>query len=225
MFLIGKMMVYLLLAGGIGLGAGWLLRNLQAQRSEEQAARMAHDAKSKLPQLESLLRGRDEQIGKLKQDVADAKRELKEGLDAARKHDQARVGLEREIATLKQKLAAQADLADLSQETGVDNDADNQLIAELSAEIARLKQALADASQGAPTGAGSSSSDEVLLRAECDSLSLRLQTLEREHRVAVEELTAEQGRVGELERERELQNKSLQVLHQQLRNERTRKAS
>jgi IMP dehydrogenase/GMP reductase len=61
-YLIFKMFVYLILAGGIGGPAGWLLRNLQAQQSEEKARRVVTDAKSKVPQLESLLRGRDEQV-------------------------------------------------------------------------------------------------------------------------------------------------------------------
>ena len=61
-FLIAKIFVYLLLAGFVGAAAGWLTRNLQAQRSDENASRAVNDAKSKMPQLESLLRGRDEQV-------------------------------------------------------------------------------------------------------------------------------------------------------------------
>ena len=79
------MFVYLVLAGAIGVAAGWLLRNLQAQQSEEMARRQVHDAKSKMPQLESLLRGRDEQITKLKEEIRERRTHSKslEGEQAA----------------------------------------------------------------------------------------------------------------------------------------------
>ena len=77
MFLVGKIFIYLFLAGAIGAVSGWLMRNLQGQRSEESASRAAHDAKSKLPQMESLLRGRDEQIAKLKAQLGELTAEAK----------------------------------------------------------------------------------------------------------------------------------------------------
>ena len=76
-FLIFNIFIYLLLAGLIGAAAGWLMRNLQAQRGEEEAARAVADAKSKLPQMESMLRSRDEQVAKLKIQFAEAGIELK----------------------------------------------------------------------------------------------------------------------------------------------------
>ena len=84
-FLIAKMFIYLLLAAGIGFAAGWLLRNLQAQQSEEKAQRAVHDVKSKLPQLESLLRGRDDQIVRLQAEIRERRQEHKETAQALSK--------------------------------------------------------------------------------------------------------------------------------------------
>ena len=77
-FLIVKIFIYLLLAGGIGFGAGWLMRNLQAQKQTEDATRAMNDAKAKLPQLESLVRGRDEQLKRMRDEVTELKSDLKE---------------------------------------------------------------------------------------------------------------------------------------------------
>lgn len=71
------MFVYLVFATGIGGAAGWLLRNLQAQTSDEKARRAVVDAKSKVPQVESLLRDRDEQVTKLKEEVRERRMENK----------------------------------------------------------------------------------------------------------------------------------------------------
>ena len=232
-FLIGKIFIYMFLAMFIGIAAGWLLRNLQAQRNEESAARAMHDAKSKLPQIESLLRGRDEQITKLKEHLQEAKTSFAE-------HDQ-------DLRTVQQKLREQERLAKRWQQSAeaksagandlvdldaaavdssdnnalvdeVDEGETNVLIAELSSEISRLKGELEQA-QSHP------SDDETLLSVEVESLRAQLERAESKLAIATTDLTDEQNKVGELERERELQNKSLQVLHQQLELERTRRVA
>ncbi len=57
---------------------------------------------------------------------------------------------------------------------------------------------------------------------ELQSLEQRLKQKGQEHERTSKVLEQEQRRVVELERERELQNKSLQLLHQQLELERER---
>jgi len=95
-------------------------------------------------------------------------------------------------------------------------DADG-LIAELSAEISRLKEQIALA-QAPQSAAGEAAAQTAQLRE-------RLAQVEKQLALAQADPTHEQNQVAELERERELQNKSLQVLHQQLDLERTRRVA
>ena len=214
-FLILKMFIYLVLAAAIGGAAGWLFRNLQAQKSEENAHRAVNDAKAKLPQLESLLRGRDEQISKLKAQLAETKTQLNEQDQEHRATEQQLKEKEREVRRLQQGAEARqmTDGPDNFDVEAMDQSEDtNALITELSSEIARLKAELANRESAVkPVDA-----DETLLQVEMDGLKAKLKNAERELEIAKAELSREQTKVTELERERELQNKSLQVLHQQL---------
>lgn len=70
-FLILKMFVYLLLALAAGVGAGWVLRHIAAAKQEEDVQRTLADARARVPQFESLIRSRDEQIKRLKEDLKD----------------------------------------------------------------------------------------------------------------------------------------------------------
>ena len=105
-------------------------------------------------------------------------------------------------------------------------------IRSLKQEIARLKSELEsakleimqlDAMQGTPQPAsGDSGEADEDLRHEMLELEARLRQKAEEHKATCKALDKERGKVVELERERELQNKSLQVLHQQLEIERER---
>ncbi|XOV83867.1 MAG: hypothetical protein ACFHXK_01880 [bacterium] len=227
MFLIGKMFIYLLLAGGIGGAAGWLMRNLQAQRTEENAQRSVTDVKAKLPQLESLLRGRDEQIQKLKAEIADRKtaaaeleQAVRAGEQSLREQQRISARLQQTVDARKSKPLTDFDLSGEADEETDTTDTDN-LIAELSAEITRLKEQLA---QKATTPAASNA-DDTLLQIETEALRNKLVSTESKLKTVHADLLQEQNKVSELERERELQNKSLQVLHQQLELERTRRVA
>ncbi len=222
-FLIFKIFVYLLIAALIGAAAGWLIRNLKAQKTEENAARAVNDAKAKLPQLESLLRGRDEQITKLKDQMAEAKTQLNEQTQETRAMEQKLREQERETRRLQQTADAQQmaegeggfDVEDMDQSGDT-----NTLITELSSEIARLKAQLAAGPKLSAVDA-----DETMMQVEMDSMRAKLKNAERELARVQSELTHEQTKVSELERERELQNKSLQVLHQQLELARSQRAA
>ena len=100
---------------------------------------------------------------------------------------------------------------------------DDKLITELSQEITRLKLDLKVARE-AVTGATPADSESAD-RIELEALQGQLATLQRNHAAVQGELNAEREKVRELERERELQNKSLQVLHQQLDLERSKRAA
>jgi chromosome segregation ATPase len=222
-FLIFKIFVYLLLALGVGLVAGWLIRNLQAQKSEESAQRAMHDAKAKLPQLESMIRSRDDKSTKLKKELDDTKNVAKQMQQELRQLEVKLRDAERDAKRWQQaadaKKTAGVDTLELD-DTG--EHADDQLIAELSQEITRLKsqvdQANRQAMQFRPD-------DDGLSQTELDALQLQFANARRELKSVANELKLERDRVVELERERELQNKSLQVLHQQLELERSRRTA
>jgi DNA repair exonuclease SbcCD ATPase subunit len=228
-FLIGKIFVYLVLAGAIGGAAGWLLRNLQAQRTEENALRSVTDAKSKLPQLESLLRGRDEQIQKLKAEIADRKtqtgeleQQIRSGEQSLREQQRLAERLQHTVDARKSKEMSDFDLAGETEVEAVPDSTDtDKLIAELSAEISRLKEQLA---QPAPVSV-QDSGEEAVLQIELEDLREKLTSAQGKLHTTHADLMQEQNKVSELERERELQNKSLQVLHQQLELERTRRTA
>ncbi len=230
-YLIIKMFFYLLVAAGIGGAAGWLLRNLQAQQAEEKARREVADAKSKVPQLESLLRGRDEQVAKLKNEIRERRQENKNQVQEIKAAAQELQEQRREANHWKQKAQEKKTL---SLEDGFEaDDATNEMIAELSQEIVDLKAELAKgttASAGQlvnePDGVDSGRAAEFkkqqeLLNAELDASRLHVSQLERMVHSAKTDLDRQKNTVRELEREREMQNKSLQVLHQQLELERS----
>ncbi|NKC00502.1 MAG: hypothetical protein GKR90_18710 [Pseudomonadales bacterium] len=219
-FLIIKIFAYLVLAGVIGFGAGWLFRNLQGQRTEERSQRAMHEAKSKVPQLESLLRGRDDQIKKLKSEIKERREELQG-------KDQALGEKDREILEQKRELNRFIQADDAATSLSLDGDAEDDasdLIAELSREITVLKAELEQ------TGSAQTSDTQPSIGAEAletEVMALREKTsrLDLELREASADLVRQRANVTELERERELQNKSLKVLHQQLQLERSDKPS
>jgi hypothetical protein len=67
--------------------------------------------------------------------------------------------------------------------------------------------------------------DPDLLQAQLDAMQLQLTRAESSAAETARDLEVAQQRLQEMESERELQNRSLQVLHQQLELERTRRAS
>lgn len=227
-FLIAKIFIYLLLAVIVGGVAGWLFRNLNAQRAEESANRAVNDAKSKVPQLESLLRGRDEQVTKLKDQLQEYKAQLSEQDQALRDNEQQLREQTRQANRWQQSAEAARSGTEAGESidfdiAGNDTGDSNELIAELSKEISRLKTRLEQASKQA-VSAGRVG-DEVLLQVEVETLRGQLATAESNLKIATADLLHEQNKVTDLERERELQNKSLQVLHQQLDLERTRRVA
>ncbi|MEM7078859.1 MAG: hypothetical protein AAF513_09545 [Pseudomonadota bacterium] len=218
-FLVLKIFVYLLLAAAIGGAAGWLLRNLQAQKTEEDAQRAVHDAKSKVPQLETLLRSRDDQNKKLKLEVTERKGELQSMEQALRTAEQKQREQERELARLRtQGNSGAHKTADISELDFTDEQpspaVNDERVDQLKAQVISLQDEL--------ERRAAQSVDEPLHEVETEALRLQLANVERQLTRAQQDLALEREKVQELERERELQNKSLQVLHQQLEMERSR---
>lgn len=259
-FLILKMFVYLLLALLAGVGAGWVLRHIAAAKQEEDMQRTLADARARVPQFESLIRSRDEQIKRLKEELKEKDVRINGLVDDVREAELALKDKDRE---LKEFTARHETLADLSDEgTGASESAGELLAgdavldvaagsidgadfesgsdAALKDEITRLEGELRDAraqAADAMAEAASAEAEVITLKAELAragdgagsgsgeavaELEARLQQKSEEHDRLARALESEQRRVTELERERELQNKSLRVLHQQLELEKER---
>ena len=106
-----------------------------------------------------------------------------------------------------------------------DDDDASDLIAELSREITSLKAELKVAQATAPVSSTDPQLDTEVFETELTALRDETLRLKDALRDTSANLEREQSTVAELERERELQNKSLKVLHQQLELERSRKAA
>ncbi len=245
-FLLLEMLVYLLLAAGIGGTAGWLLRNLRAQKAEESANRAANDAKSKLPQLESMVRSRDEQLAKFKNQLNDVKTELKERDRRIHQLDQDLRDQSREAKRWQQTAEARqqghnSDIELLDGMSGAEveaagseplhNEPDNEESAELESRVRQLQLQLAESvaqcntlqaqlEEQAQAGGAQDNSEESVLQIELDAARAEVTQMRRRLEEVSTALAAEQNKNTELQREQELQNKSLMVLHQQLELER-----
>lgn len=103
-FLILKIAVYLTVALVLGIAAGWVSRHVTAQRETETSSRALNDNRAKVPQLESLIRVRDDEIQRIKQ----AHQGQEESVSQATQELQAQVSLVRdkevEVARLKAQL-------------------------------------------------------------------------------------------------------------------------
>jgi len=71
-YLIGKIVVSLLAALGIGFGMAWMLQMQLAARLREQLNSVIFETKSRIPQLESEITNRDQAIDGLREELATA---------------------------------------------------------------------------------------------------------------------------------------------------------
>ena len=200
MLLVTKMLVYLAAALLAGVGAGWLLRARTTAASEQQpdAAELI-EQQEHINALERALEARDEELATL-QDSARGDEKLRGEL-SAKTH---RVS---ELEELVRSLRHEVD--------GLQSDGTDDLVAALHSEIAKLRDALNHAeAQG-----GANPEQERMIKELEARLLRKAGELDRLERA----LSREERKVRELERERDLQNKSLHVLNQQLELERDRR--
>lgn len=219
-YLIFKMALYLLIALATGAGAGWLIRNLSAVKQEEELQRAANEVKAKLPQIESLMRSRDEQLTTLRSESKDKDArigELRNELSVQSKALKSVQGQLKEAQALRDSAQGSETLP------ATPENADR--VAELMAEVGRLHSQLSDARVRAAASEltrDDGSTDEEQLRGELQDLEAKLKQNRQQQDRTSQVLEQERRKVVELERERELQSKSLQLLHQQLDMERER---
>lgn len=202
-FLVSKIFAYLAIALAGGTGIGWLLRaRLRAEERVDTSEMVT--LQGRVDQLERALASRDEEIAALERSAGPGEDAQRQAAELNAKTHRV-VQLEEQVRDLQLELAGSQPASD---------EADS-LISALHNEIARLRDALAEA-QTAP---GRSAAE---LERASKELEARLVRKAAELDRLEQALAREERKVRELERERELQNKSLHVLHQQLELERDR---
>lgn len=142
-YLILNIALYLLMALICGAAAGWLARNNNALREEEELRRAVTELKDKLSQCESLLRGRDAQLNSLRAEVKAKDARMGELHDEINGQSNVLRSKDRELAQADaQRQSAQEQLDALALElSGADADGSaDQLRNELQALESRLKR-------------------------------------------------------------------------------------
>jgi len=208
-YLVGQIFFYLAIAMIAGVVTGWLLA-----QSSRRAALVA--VGNQVSQLRRDIARRDEALVMAEQRVAEYAAKAQEPKISPALADVAAQLREQCDAQAAQLGDLQIELARVQQEHSADRageDASNNLITALHAEIARLRQELHTRNAVNPKQA------EQLELANKELEGRLIRKLSEVDRLE-QALAAEERRVRELERERELQNKSLHVLHQQLEMER-----
>ena len=249
-YLILKIFIYLLLSLGIGFAGGWLTRNIAGAKREDTLHKTVTEARARVPQFESLMRTRDEQVQRLRDEMSGKDARIAELSGALHGKEEQIRSTQREInnlASRNQALESSGDeeeaavlmggeIVDLG---GPDSSADPAEIAALRADVERLNSELAEARVAladAVAEAAAAAAQVMELQTQSvqggDVATTEVRELEARVRQQAQDqerlnkaLDTEQRKVVELERERELQNKSLQVLHQQLELERERSAA
>ncbi len=239
-YLVLKIFGYLLVALLAGFASGWLFRNLTAIKKDETLQGSLNDVRAKLPQFESLLRGRDQQVSKLKEDLKNKEQNMTELKDEFREKEKALLKKTQELKRLKKgavddnlldadigstqiDASASDEDAPSSEEGGSDAKAasteQTQRIEALEGQIVELKKELEESAQ-AEADFADDTSDTQRDAHRLQELEARIRQQAHDYNRLNKTLEQERRKVVELERERELQHRSLQVLHQQLEIER-----
>ncbi len=148
-YLVLKIFGYLLIALLAGFASGWLFRNLLAVKKDEELRSSLNDARSKLPQFESLLRGRDQQVKGLQDDLETRDQNIRELMDAANETEKALLKKTRELKRLTKNPAnddesvlADADIENASASNSSVEEGETLDKGEASSDHARQTEAL-----------------------------------------------------------------------------------
>lgn len=215
-YLLAHMAAYLVAALVVGFGMGWLMRRSSAHDEQATLQRQLVELKSRVPQLETAVRHREQQIARFKEEL-DVTTGKFESLSHAVQDRERTIGdrdrtlslLRSEIALLKQGAAAEPDYADLSRSNDLTVRELEDRLRERDAQIADFARRLAE-NVARPGGA----SPETIKRIR----ELEVESGARAHEVRQlsDGLHDRDKRIKDLDRERERQDKWMGVLTGQL---------
>jgi len=217
MFLVGQILAYLCVAAVVGGVSGWLLRDLRSRVFEGKTRQISEDAVIRLPQVEASLRERDERLVDFKQQIERLEARLNTAPTAPAEQPitsgRASSGIDK-IDPQREVVAGDLLAADA-----------DQLIAKLSREIVRLKTQHARELQACQMELAAQMPQGPLESAEILKLQMRLGQAEQSLALVQTDLMNEREKIAQMIGERELQHRSLQLLQQQLHEERVRPAA
>lgn len=193
-YLIANIVAYLLVALVAGVGVGWLLHGSLAGKAEG-ARRGLGPVDADGLELEARAAAQGEELKTLAVRLEQKEREVGDLSQELEKRDR-RFNAADKLAKISRRLQQEAE--------------------QLKQQVRTLGEEL-DAARGEAQGShGASAAMEEVLRSEILELKSRLRETAREQDRLIKALEQENRKVQELERQRDLQNTSLQVLHQQL---------
>lgn len=193
-YLIANIVGYLLVALIAGVGVGWLLRGSLAGRAES-GHRGFGPVDADGLELAARASAQEEQLKKLTETLERRQREIDDLSKEVDKRDR-RFNAADKLAKISRRLQQEAE--------------------QLKEQVRLLGQELDAAREEAQGSRGASAAMEEVLRSEILELKSRLREMSEEQDRLNKMLEQEHRKVQELERQRDLQNSSLQVLHQQL---------
>jgi predicted RNase H-like nuclease (RuvC/YqgF family) len=210
------MAAYLLAALVIGFMTGWLMRRSTANSDHAAMHRQLVEIKSRIPQLETAVRHREQQVARLKEEI-DLTAGKIDSLTHSLQERERTIGdrdrtvslLRSEIALLKQSTPSDVDYEAPTRDERKVQELEERL-RERDAQIAEFARRLADA----VARPGGETSPETVKRLR--ELEEAVAARTRELRVATDALTDRDKRIVDLDRERERQDKWMGVLTEQL---------
>jgi chromosome segregation ATPase len=193
-YLVVNIVAYLLVALVAGVGVGWLLHGSLAGKASGERRGLGSVHADDL-ELAARADAQDEQLRKLAATIRQKERKVDT--------------LSRELEKRDRRFNAADKLAKISRRLQQDAE-------QLKEQVRVLGEELEAAREEAQGSRGASAAVEEVLRSEILELEGRLREASQEQDRLAKTLEQENRKVEELERQRDLQNSSLQVLHQQL---------
>ncbi len=193
-YLVVNIVGYLLVALVAGVGVGWLLHGSLAGKASGERRGLGSVGVEDL-ELAARADAQDEQLRKLAATIRQKEREVE--------------ALSRELERRDRRFNAADKLAKISRRL-------QQEAEQLKEQVRVLGEQLEAAREEAQGSHGASAAMEEVLRSEILELEGRLRESSQEQDRLAKTLEQENRKVEELERQRDLQNSSLQVLHKQL---------
>ncbi len=193
-YLVVNIVGYLLVALVAGVGVGWLLHGSLAGKASGERRGLGSVGVDDL-ELAARADAQDEQLRKLAATIRQKEREV-EALSLELERRDRRFNAADKLAKISRRLQQEAE--------------------QLKEQVRVLGEQLEAAREEAQGSHGASAAMEEVLRSEILELEGRLRESSQEQDRLAKTLEQENRKVEELERQRDLQNSSLQVLHKQL---------
>ena len=238
MYLVGKLIIYLLAALGIGFGLGWALQLQMARRLREQLNSVIFETKSRIPRLESEVTNRDQKIEQLQRQVktiqdnaAAAAHSRAQGPNAEQEKriaelQQRIMDLEQELRVANREQKHEGESLVMLDDAGLEEDTEPEELAADDEFLSDIQDIFDDTSDDdfevfGGTNATDSEKKKINdLKSGGDrrvrDLESQVEELASSRKNLSDQVSTQKRELSQLQQQRDLQEKSLSVLNQQL---------